>query len=49
MMAVALHVAVPAMVAVMRGGLIGRLRLGGRRRRRTIWLSRLRGGHWNYR
>jgi len=40
MMAVALDVAVPAMVAVMRGCLIGRLRLG---RRRAVWLNRLPG------
>jgi hypothetical protein len=45
MTAVTLDVAVPAMVAVMRGRWIGRLCLG---RRRTLWLSRLRGECWNY-
>jgi hypothetical protein len=41
MMAVRLATAVPAMVAIMRGCLVGRLRLN---RTRTILRSRLHGG-----
>jgi len=41
MMVVRLAIAVPAMVAIMRGCLVGRLRLN---RTRTILRSRLQGG-----
>jgi len=45
MMAVTLATVVPAMVAIMRGCLVGRLRLGGAR---TILWSRLHSGSFVY-